>query len=62
MGEETGVPLDEALRATIEHWHAQDPDPVTRAELEELRAHADRGDAVAVGELRGRFAGRLACG
>ncbi|MBX3194024.1 MAG: phospho-sugar mutase [Microbacteriaceae bacterium] len=38
---------------------AQDPDPVTRAELDALVASAEAGDAAAVAGLVSRFAGRL---
>lgn len=48
----------EAARA----WLAQDPDPVTRAELEVLIAAADGGDPVAVAGLEDRFNARLAFG
>ncbi|MGV9195236.1 phospho-sugar mutase [Microbacterium sp. MC2] len=43
-------------------WLAQDPDPVTRAELEELLTRADAGDPAAVADLDDRFATRLAFG
>lgn len=43
-------------------WIAQDPDPVTRAELEALVARAEAGDASAADDLASRFAGRLAFG
>ncbi|BDV30007.1 phospho-sugar mutase [Microbacterium terricola] len=43
-------------------WLAQDPDPVTRSELEELLAAADDGDSAAAADLDDRFAGRLAFG
>lgn len=48
----------EAARA----WAAQDPDEVTRAQLEALIARADAGDPDARGELASRFAGRLTFG
>lgn len=43
-------------------WRDQDPDPVTRAELETLIADAETGDAAAVAALRDRFDARLAFG
>lgn len=43
-------------------WLEQDPDPVTRAELEALIPAAERGDAVAMDDLRDRFDTRLAFG
>jgi phosphomannomutase len=43
-------------------WLAQDPDPVTRAELEDLLERAESGDADAAADLDDRFAGRLAFG
>jgi phosphomannomutase len=48
--------VDGALRRKVEDWIAQDPDPVTRAELEELLAKGDEP------ELRDRFAGPLEFG
>ncbi|MBD7957254.1 phospho-sugar mutase [Microbacterium sp. Sa4CUA7] len=43
-------------------WLAQDPDPVTRAELDQLLAAADAGDASAAADLADRFGTRLAFG
>ncbi|XCJ83782.1 phospho-sugar mutase [Ruicaihuangia caeni] len=43
-------------------WLAQDPDPATRAELEQLITDTDAGDAAARAELADRFASRLAFG
>jgi phosphomannomutase len=48
--------LDAGLREAAERWLAEDPDPVTRAEL---RALVDAGDEAAVAD---RFAGRLRFG
>ncbi|MGN6272740.1 MAG: phospho-sugar mutase [Protaetiibacter sp.] len=48
----------EAARA----WAAQDPDELTRAQLEALIARADAGDPDAHAELASRFAGRLTFG
>jgi phosphomannomutase len=43
-------------------WLAQDPDGETRAELRELIAAAEAGDAAASADLADRFSGRLAFG
>jgi len=43
-------------------WIAQDPDPVTRSELEALVALAEAGDDAAAADLADRFSGRLAFG
>lgn len=43
-------------------WLAEDPDPVTRAELEALIAAAEAGDAAAVADLEDRFSGDLEFG
>jgi len=43
-------------------WLAQDPDPVTRAELTALIANADAGDTDAAADLADRFTTRLAFG
>jgi phosphomannomutase len=43
-------------------WAAEDPDPQTRAELEELLARADHGDEAAAGELADCFRGTLEFG
>ena len=48
--------------AAARAWLAQDPDPVTRAELDELVGRAEAGDAAASVDLADRFAGRLAFG
>jgi phosphomannomutase len=50
--------LDETISAA-RAWMAQDPDPVTRAELDALVASAEAGDAAAAADLASRFAGRL---
>ncbi|HEX5496177.1 MAG TPA: phospho-sugar mutase [Mycobacteriales bacterium] len=52
----TAAPVDPPLRAAAEAWLAEDPDPVTRAELRELL------DTGATEELADRFAGRLTFG
>lgn len=43
-------------------WIAQDPDPVTRAELEALVALVAAGDDAAAADLEDRFSGRLEFG
>lgn len=48
--------------AAARAWLAQDPDPTTRAELDELVGRAEAGDAAASVDLADRFAGRLAFG
>lgn len=50
------------LLAEARSWIAQDPDPVTRSELDALVAAAEAGDAPAAAELAERFTGRLAFG
>ncbi len=50
------------LLAAARAWMAQDPDPVTRSELDALVAAAEAGDAPARAELAQRFAGRLEFG
>ncbi|PLC13168.1 phosphomannomutase [Kocuria flava] len=52
----------EDLLAAARSWAAEDPDPATRAELEELTDRAGDGDAAARAELADRFAGTLAFG
>lgn len=56
-GQEGARVLDQA-RA----WLAQDPDAETRAELEDLIARAEAGDADAADDLADRFDGRLQFG
>ncbi|MEO6117432.1 MAG: phospho-sugar mutase [Pseudolysinimonas sp.] len=51
-----------ALLAKARAWMAQDPDPVTRAELDALVASTEAGDAPAAADLAERFAGRLEFG
>ena len=48
--------------AAARAWQAQDPDPDTRVELEQLIDAASAGDAAALADLEGRFDGRLAFG
>ena len=55
-----GATLDPVEAART--WAAQDPDEVTRAQLEALLARADAGDPDARAELASRFAGRLTFG
>ncbi|MDM4762746.1 phospho-sugar mutase [Galbitalea sp. SE-J8] len=53
--------LDPALRTAAEAWRDQDPDAVTRAELDALLAAAGTDDDAAAA-LAERFSGRLAFG
>jgi phosphomannomutase len=50
------------LLADARAWMAQDPDPVTRSELDALVAAAQAGDAPAKAQLAERFGGRLEFG
>jgi phosphomannomutase len=50
------------LRARVEAWAADDPDPQDSAELRQLLRRADDGDAAAAAELAGRFSARLRFG
>jgi len=50
---------EDVLLAQARHWQAADPDPVTRAEMQELIDRAEQGDDDALAE---RFAGRLSFG
>jgi phosphomannomutase len=52
------MPVLEEARA----WMAQDPDPVTRAELDALVARAEAGEDAAAADLAERFSGRLEFG
>ncbi|WP_194899344.1 phospho-sugar mutase [Catenulispora pinisilvae] len=58
----TGTAISEALFAAARAWLAEDPDPATRGELEELLEAAESGDSVAYGYLEDRFDGRLQFG
>ena len=53
---------DAELRARVAVWIADDPDPVTRAALENLLEQADAGDAAAAEEIRDAFSGDLEFG
>ncbi len=53
---------DDGVLAAARAWLAQDPDPVTRAELEALISSAAAGEGAASADLADRFAGRLAFG
>jgi phosphomannomutase len=48
--------------AAAKAWLAEDPDPDTRAELDDLLARAGIGEATAAAEIADRFAGRLEFG
>ena len=51
-----------ALFGRARAWMTQDPDPVTRAELDALVAAAEAGDQPAAADLAERFGGRLEFG
>ena len=53
---------DAGLRSRVAAWIADDPDPVTRAALENLLEQADAGDAAAAEEIRDAFSGDLEFG
>src|SRR5690606_3379653 len=53
---------DDSLVDAARAWLAQDPDPRTRAELQQLADAAATGDPVALVELTDRFGSRLAFG
>jgi len=53
---------DADLLARARDWAADDPDPQTRAEVDDLVAQADSGDAAAVEGLADRFSGMLEFG
>ncbi|WME21752.1 phospho-sugar mutase [Brachybacterium sp. GU-2] len=57
-----GAALDAELRARVADWIDDDPDPVTRAVLENLLEQADAGDAAAAEEVRDAFSGDLEFG
>ncbi|MCZ4326962.1 phospho-sugar mutase [Brachybacterium paraconglomeratum] len=57
-----GAARDAELRARVAAWIADDPDPVTRAALENLLEQADAGDAAAAEEIRDAFSGDLEFG
>ena len=54
--------LDDDLLSAITAWTQQDPDPVTRSQVEDLLVAAGTGDFAAVVELTDAFAGRLEFG
>jgi phosphomannomutase len=54
--------LADDLLSAIAAWAQQDPDPVTRSQVEDLLLAAGTGDSAAVAELTDAFAGRLQFG
>jgi phosphomannomutase len=54
--------VDDDLAERARAWIAQDPDPVTRSELDALLAAAEAGDQPSAADLAERFAGRLEFG
>jgi len=64
-GATTGTPRYAVPRQLVEQaicWQVDDPDPVTRAELEAVIRAASSGDPVAGADLSDRFAGMLEFG
>lgn len=61
-GRHSSAELPDDLLAAAADWVADDPDPVTRAELQGLITAAEGGDAAAVADLTLRFAGLLQFG
>lgn len=53
---------DPALLDAARTWIAEDPDPRTREELEQVLARVEAGDAAAAADLADRFAGTLEFG
>ncbi|GGO76072.1 phospho-sugar mutase [Nocardioides deserti] len=53
---------DPALLDAARTWIAEDPDPRTREELEQVVARVEAGDAAAAADLTDRFAGTLEFG
>ncbi len=60
MTPDAGPPAD--LQARIAAWTAQDPDPATRQQVEDLLTAWAGGEAVAAAELTDAFTGRLQFG
>ncbi|GAB7192322.1 phospho-sugar mutase [Kineococcus sp. NUM-3379] len=61
-GGDDGAPPEGALLAEVRAWRDDDPDPVTRAELDALLDRVEAGDAGALADLAGRFSGPLEFG
>ncbi|MFC5997142.1 phospho-sugar mutase [Quadrisphaera sp. GCM10027208] len=58
----SGASPDAGLLDAARAWADDDPDPLTRAELQEVLARAEAGDAAAAADLADRFAGLLQFG
>jgi phosphomannomutase len=58
----TAPPLSAHLQSAIAAWTAQDPDPATRQQTEDLLQRSSSGDADAAAELADAFGGRLQFG
>jgi phosphomannomutase len=56
------VSVQEGVLDEARAWMAQDPDPETRAELDDVVSRAEAGDEDAAADLADRFDGRLAFG
>ena len=54
--------VSDDLARTIANWTAQDPDPETRQQIDDLLTAANEGDARALAELADAFSGRLEFG
>lgn len=54
--------MDQDLVSRIAAWIADDPDPVTAAQLQDLADAANAGDETAIAELSNRFSGFLEFG
>jgi len=61
-GTGTEAHLSPDLVAAVAGWTAQDPDPVTRQQVEDLLSRAATGDTTATAELTDAFSGRLQFG
>lgn len=58
----SGASPDAGMLDAARAWADDDPDPLTRAELQEVLARAEAGDAAAAADLADRFAGLLQFG
>ena len=55
----SGEPVHPSVLEAARAWAADDPDPMTRAEMEAVIASADGGDLNAAADLNDRMAGLL---
>src|SRR3546814_261157 len=56
------MPMSESLLERARAWAVEDPDEITRAELEQVLAAVEAGDDAAATDLADRFAGTLEFG